>query len=122
MISVHKYLLVIGLLVIFVFALLPGQLTPAYVVNHDKAAHALAFFMLSLMLVRAFPGWFLPARLISLALLALMIEAMQYLFVGRGFSVEDLLYDIAGALLFVMVSQSYSVFWKVFDKLSTRAR
>lgn len=121
MISVHKSLLVSGLLVIFVFALLPGQLTPAYIVNHDKAAHALAFFALSLMLAGAFPGLFLPTRLISLALLALLIEAMQYLFVGRGFSVEDLLYDVAGVLLFIVVSLGYSLFWKAFGKLSARA-
>ena len=79
MIFVHKYLLVSSLLVIFVFALLPGQLTPAYIVNHDKAAHALAFFTLYLMMAGAFPRLLLRARLISLALLALMMLSRQSL-------------------------------------------
>ena len=68
MTSLHKYLLVLGLLVIFAFSLLPGQLTPAYVVNHDKAAHALAFVMLSCMLAGAFPFLSLGVRFVLLAL------------------------------------------------------
>ena len=103
----NKVILLSGLLVIFVFALLPGQLTPAYIVNHDKAAHALAFFIVALMLQGAFPRLALTARLLVLAGLALLIELMQFVLVGRGFSVEDLIYDAAGIVLFVLVSESF---------------
>lgn len=107
MTSLHRYLLLAGLMVIFLFALLPGQLTPAYIVNHDKGAHALAFFVLSLMLAGAFPLSGLRFRLLVLILLALSIEAMQFLFVGRGFSGEDLLFDAIGVFLFWVVVESY---------------
>lgn len=117
--SLHKYLLGFALLVIFAFSLLPGQLTPAYVVNHDKAAHALAFFLVSFVLAGAFPFLSLRARFALLALLALMIETLQFLFVGRGFSVDDLLYDLAGVLLFVLLSASFSLASRIVGKLSS---
>ena len=106
MTSLNRYLLLAGLLVIFVFALLPGQLTPAYIVNHDKGAHALAFFILSLMLAGAYPLWRLRFRLLVLGVLALSIELMQYLFVGRGFSVQDLMFDALGVFSFWVVAET----------------
>jgi VanZ family protein len=119
MTSLHKYLLVLGLLVIFAFSLLPGQMTPAYVVNHDKAAHALAFVILSFMLAGAFPFLSLGVRFMLLALLALIIETLQFLFVGRGFSIEDLLYDLAGMLLFVVLSISFGQALRMIVKFSS---
>lgn len=116
MTSLYKYLLISSLLVIFVFALSPSQFTPAYVVNHDKAAHVMAFFILSLLLRRAFPVLTTPTHVMILGLLALMIEMVQYLLVGRGFSVEDLLYGLMGIFLFVAISKCSKLLLEVFYK------
>ena len=120
MTSFYKFLFLSGLLVIFVFALSPGHITPAYIVNHDKMAHVAGFFMLSFLLQGAFPLLIIRARVLVLVLLALMIETMQYLFVGRSFSLDDLLYGVAGILLFVVLSESLKLLLKIFHKKPKR--
>ncbi len=59
------------------------------------------------MLAGAFPFSGLRFRLLLLVLLALSIEAMQFLFVGGGFSGEDLLFDALGVFSFWLVVESY---------------
>jgi len=99
-------LLSLLLVSISVFAFAPGQFTPAWVVNHDKFSHMLVFFVLSVMLSLSFPKLTLITHLFSLLSFAVLIELVQYLFVGRGFSIEDLAYDFLGILVFYSL-----VFW-----------
>ena len=111
--SFYKFLLFCSLLLIFIFALSPGHFTPAFIVNHDKLAHLLALLTLSFMMQGALPSLALRFRVLALILLALSIECMQFLFTGRGFSGEDLLYDTAGIMLFIVISQFFRLIQKV---------
>lgn len=88
---------------ILIFALGPARLTPAYVVNHDKAFHALGFFIfaISLSLIRQNLSLVLHAFILSV--LAFSIEAFQYMFSGRGFSLEDIAYDLVGIAVFYLL-------------------
>lgn len=104
--NASKFLLLFVLIVVSVFAFAPGQWTPAWVVNHDKFVHLLVFFTLSIMLSFVFPSLRLIEHLAFLMVFAFLIEVVQYLFVGRGFSVADILYDVAGAVLFYFL-----VYW-----------
>lgn len=111
-----KYLLLLSLLVISIFAFSPGHFTPAFIVNNDKAAHLVVFSILSLMMSRSFPAMQVQKNVLLLSLLALAIETIQFLFAKRGFSAEDILYDIAGVLLFVTISGCSKLFLKVFHQ------
>jgi len=99
-------LLSLLLVSISVFAFAPGQWTPAWVVNHDKFSHMVVFFVLSVMLSLSFPKLTLAVHMCSLLSFAVLIELVQFLFVGRGFSIEDLVYDVLGVLVFYTL-----VFW-----------
>lgn len=115
-----KHLLTGSVLIIFLFALMPGQVTPAFIVNHDKAAHATAFFMLALMLHRSFVFMPLVLRVFALVLMGLSIEIMQYLFAHRGFSFEDIVYDLLGITLYTFVSIPTGLTVKVFYQKTKR--
>lgn len=95
-----KYLLVVTVVAIMVFALMPGEMTPSFIVNHDKAAHASAFFILAVMLQRSFAGISMVRVLILLGFMAVGIETLQYFFADRGFSLGDLVYDALGLMLY----------------------
>jgi len=86
------------------FAFSPGQLTPAYIVNHDKAAHAVVFFILSWMMRRSFPAMTMRKMILTVGLLALGIEVIQFLFANRGFSAEDMIYNALGISLYVILA------------------
>ncbi len=116
-----KYILAGTVLTIFLFALMPGQVTPAFIVNHDKAAHAAVFFMLAMMLHRSFAVMPVLQRVLILGLLGLSIEILQYLFAHRGFSYEDIAYDLLGMALYTMASMQRKLAVKVFGKQSKRA-
>jgi VanZ family protein len=96
-------LIVLGVLI---FAFAPGQLTPAWIVNHDKFSHMVVFFALSILLSLAIPSLSLVQHSLFLLSFAVLIELVQFLFVGRGFSIEDLAYDFLGILVFYSL-----VFW-----------
>jgi len=96
-------LIVLGVLI---FAFAPGQWTPAWIVNHDKFSHMVVFFALSIFLSLAIPSLSLVQHSLFLLSFAILIELVQYLFVGRGFSIDDLIYDVLGVLGFYTV-----VFW-----------
>ncbi|WP_428353525.1 VanZ family protein [Methyloprofundus sp.] len=100
-----KYLLSLTLLVIGIFAFSSGQLTPAFIVNHDKAAHALTFFILSWMLRRSFPAMPWLKIIMLLSLVALAIETIQFLFAERGFSIEDMLFNAMGIFSYFILIQ-----------------
>ncbi|MGB5963995.1 MAG: VanZ family protein, partial [Sulfurimonadaceae bacterium] len=113
-----KYMLAGFLLTIFLFALMPGQMTPAFLVNHDKAAHAAAFFLLALMLHKSFVSVTVVQRLMILVGIGVSIEILQYLFADRGFSFEDIAYDLLGITLYTLVSMLTVLAVKIFNKQS----
>jgi len=104
--SSSKILLSIVLLAILVFAFSPGNWTPAWVVNHDKFSHMVVFFILAFMLKFSFPKMPVFMQLSLLIAFAFTIELLQYLFFNRGFSVIDLIYDLIGIGLFVVLKGS----------------
>lgn len=116
-----KYVFAGSLLVIFLFALMPGQMTPAVIVNHDKAAHAAAFFLLAFMVQRSFVMMPLSKRLMWLVLMAVSIEMLQYLVAHRGFSLEDLAYDALGIALYTAVTIPLKLASKVFADKAIRS-
>ena len=95
-----KYILAISVVMIFFFALMPGKMTPAFIVDNDKAVHATVFFMLALMLQRSFPQVRFWPRLMLLAMMALGIEVLQYFVADRGFSRGDLVFDGLGLIVY----------------------
>lgn len=97
-----KYLLVLSLIIISLFAFSPGEYTPATIVNHDKTVHALTFFVLSFLLHRSFRNIPVTQIIVFTILMGLAIELIQFIFTSRGFSLEDLMYDIVGVTLYVM--------------------
>ena len=113
-----KYILAGLLLTILLFALMPGQMTPAFIVNHDKAAHVAAFFLLALMLQKSFVMVPLLARLMVLILIGVGIEILQYFFSNRGFSLEDIAYDALGIALYTVGAMGVKSAMKIFDKQS----
>ena len=112
----HKYfpklLLILTSLLILIFATAPGDWTPAWIVNHDKFSHMLVFFILALMLSLALPRMKLIIHTSTIILFALSIESMQLMFAARGFSFEDILFDIAGLMLFYLL-----VIWAKYKHL-----
>lgn len=116
-----RYILAGLLLIIFLFALMPGQMTPAFVVNHDKAAHAAVFFLLSLMVHKSFVLMPILQRLSILVVAGISIELLQYLFTDRGFSFEDIAYDLLGITLYSVLSMQTRLVVKVFEKQSERS-
>lgn len=98
-----KYLFLLSLAVICVFAFSPGQYTPAFIVNHDKAAHAVTFFVLMFLMHRSFKTMPVTTIALFVILLGIAIELIQFLFTSRGFSLEDLLYDAVGITMYAMV-------------------
>lgn len=115
-----KYLLALTIAAIMVIALIPGEMTPAFVVNNDKAAHATAFFMLAVMLQRSFAGISLFRVVLLLGLMALSIEILQYFVPGRSFSLKDLLFDALGLMLYAAGALTVKSTLKGFEKQSDR--
>ena len=98
---IAKIILILFVAAVSVFSLLPGTYTPVFVVNHDKAAHMVAFFLLSFLVCRAFKCGKSAGMLLFTGLFALFIETAQLLFTERGFSSEDILFDVFGVLIFL---------------------
>ncbi len=94
------------LLGILLFAFAPGQWTPAWVVNHDKFVHAVVFFGLSVLLSLVFPRLKLFQHFVGLMFFAVLIEGIQYALANRGFSFEDIAFDLIGVVVFYIVVYS----------------
>jgi len=69
-----------------------------------------------LLMRRSFPAMSMQKIIILLGVLTLAIETIQFLFANRGFSVEGILYDLLGVLLFVTISEGSRLLLKVFHK------
>lgn len=95
-----KIYLISILVGISIFAFAPGNWTPAWVVNHDKFVHAVVFFGLSVLISLVFTQLKLYQHFASLMFLAVLIEGIQYALVNRGFSFQDIVFDLLGVLVF----------------------
>lgn len=115
-----KYLLLLSLMVISFFAFSPGQFTPAFIVNHDKAAHTATFFVLSLMLRRSFSAMSMQRIIILLGMLALAIETIQLLFANRGFSAEDMIFNVFGISIYVILEQCLKLIGSLVHSIKKR--
>jgi len=87
------------LLTIYLMFNRPDQVHLAGLIN-DKAAHALTFFILTLLFSRGFPDYYGYWALVGLAFFGLFIEGIQFLIPWRSFSVADWAADIAGIILY----------------------
>lgn len=96
-----RYVFIVSLMFISVFSFSPGEYTPAFIVNHDKMAHASVFFILSFFLHRAFPVYKIQTIVLFGLSFGLAIETVQYFFASRGFSLEDLIFDSIGVAIYV---------------------
>ncbi len=116
--SASKILLSITLIGTLVFAFAPGNWTPAWVVNHDKFSHLGVFFILAFILKFSFPQKHIFMQISLLIAFAFAIELMQYLFFNRDFSRIDIVYDLMGIGLFIVVEWilPYLSKWLSFKK------
>jgi len=101
-----KYLFLLSLVTISIFAFSSGRYTPALIVNHDKVAHALIFFVLSFLMHRSFLIMPITKMMGLMILLGIVIELIQFLFISRGFSLEDLMHDGIGVILYASAYKS----------------
>ncbi len=95
------FLLVLMGVLLFAFA--SGQWTPAWIVNHDKFVHAVVFFGLSVLLSLVFSRLKLFQHFVGLMFFAVLIEWIQYALANRGFSFQDIVFDLIGILAFYAV-------------------
>lgn len=106
-----KYLFILSLITISVFAFSPGQNTPVFIAYHDKAAHALTFFILSFLMHRSFSLLSMTKIIMFMISLGIAIELIQLLFTSREFSLEDLMYDAIGMTMYITI-HSFTLFWQ----------
>jgi hypothetical protein len=97
-----RALLILVLIGIMLFAFSPGNWTPAWVVNHDKFSHLMAFLLLAFLLNNSLPRIKISILVVLLVSFAIGIELFQWTFVNRGFSTVDILYDLFGIGLFLI--------------------
>lgn len=105
--ELFKFLLVIVAVSTALFAFAPGLWTPAWIVNHDKFAHFIAFVILSSLFKLSFPKVNLVLVTVLLVTFAVLIEFFQYQFFNRGFSAKDICYDLFGIFLSVIVFKGF---------------
>jgi VanZ family protein len=102
--AIEKTVLMLFVVGITVFSLIPGQYTPAFIVNNDKAAHTGAFFILSFFVCLAYGCGKISRALLLIGFFALFIETAQLVLTDRGFSPKDLLFDALGVILYFLLS------------------
>lgn len=77
----------------------PGQVQLSGLLN-DKTAHAITFFILTLLFSRGLPQYYGPWALVGLAVFGFIIEGIQYFIPWRSFSVADWIADVAGIVMY----------------------
>ncbi len=97
----NKYLLWFIICVIFMLAVLPAKKMPEAGFN-DKVNHVIAFFVLSIFALFAYPGVYLRSGL-WLMLYGILIEIVQIWIPGRNCSLPDLVADLCGILTGMVV-------------------
>jgi len=94
----------VGLAIFFVGTLYlmfsqPGQVKVGLYIN-DKMAHAITFFILTLLFSRGLPQYYGLWALVGLAVFGFIIEGIQYFVPWRSFSVADWIADVVGIVLY----------------------
>jgi hypothetical protein len=98
----YQAIFVTALGIIYLLALMPVTDIPAPS-SWDKANHALAFFVLALLMHKAWPdNALLWRRLVGLLLYGLFIELSQLLLSWRDGSWEDMVANAVGLLLYLV--------------------
>jgi VanZ family protein len=100
----YKALFIVALGAIYLLAVLPGDSLPG-VQLWDKLQHAMAFFVLAVLLAMAWPEaplW--RVRLLGLMAYGVLIELSQSLLPYRDASLLDLFANACGLLLFAMLA------------------
>ncbi len=100
-----KYLFYLLVGVTLFFSLSAAHITPAIIVNHDKFAHFVVFFVLSFCMNLAFPTHAIKDLTVVMISLAVGIELFQYLFAHRELSVVDLGASVAGIFVYLIISK-----------------
>ena len=101
------YLFRLGLacavLLIFYFTMTPTEYELAQSVN-DKLMHAMAFLALSLLADFSFPrDKFSLKKICPIIAYGILIECVQYFVPYRSFSMLDIVGDIAGVVIYVLL-------------------
>ena len=113
-----RYLFYIFVGATLFFSLSAGNITPAIVVNNDKFAHVIVFFVLSLFMSIAFPTQSIKNLIVVMILLAVGIEFAQYIFANRELSVLDLGASMVGIIGYMImlkfIGRKYDIAGKVF--------
>lgn len=110
MTTVYKTAFVAALLAIYLLAVLPGDSLPG-VQLWDKLQHAAAFFLLALLMGRAWPRSSLwRFRLPCLFAYGVIIELSQSMLSYREASLNDLLANASGLLLYVVLVNAVGEF------------
>ncbi len=92
------------------FSLSVGRIIPAIVVNHDKFAHFVVFFVLSFCMNISFPKYPIKNLVVIMGSLALGIELLQYLLSSRDSSIGDLGASMAGIFVYLMLWRCQVIF------------
>jgi VanZ family protein len=101
-----KILFYIGLLVIFILAVIPDtDKLPEITKLSDKLNHVAAFFTLAILIDFAYSNKSFLWKFNFLVWYGLLIESIQYFLPYREFSLYDLAADIAGLLFYFTVRE-----------------
>ena len=111
-----KTVLFLCLFGILFFAIAPGQFTPAYIINHDKETHAVVFFVLSYFAHYSFKSINIYRMMLLVFSFGLFIETIQFLLTKREFSIEDLIYDSIGIVLYMILRGCVHFFYYIYSK------
>jgi VanZ family protein len=101
--ALYRVALVAVILVIAYLAVIPSML-PAAIVVSDKLLHGLAFFVVLFLVDFSWPdSGVTPAKLSGVFAYGVLIEVVQYFLPQRDFSLADMLADVLGMGLYVLV-------------------
>ena len=107
----YKVLFFITAFVVFVLAIVPNDQIELGIDNADKVKHFTAFFVLSLLLNRASST--IAHRLRNMGALigfGISIEVIQLFFPARESSIEDIIADSVGILVFQLLLSLFRLF------------
>jgi len=107
----YKVLFFITAFVVFVLAIVPNDQIELGIDNADKVKHFTAFFVLSLLLNRASST--IAHRLRNMGALigfGISIEVIQLFFPARESSIEDIIADSVGILVFQLLLSVFRLF------------
>jgi len=113
----YKVLFFITAFVVFVLAIVPNDQIELGIDNADKVKHFTAFFVLSLLLNRASST--IAHRLRNMGALigfGISIEVIQLFFPARESSIEDIIADSVGILVFQLLLSVFRFFRLRFKK------